>query len=342
MRIVLFEMEPWEHEVFQDLQDGNDVVGVAGPLTRHNVRTFEDTQVLSVFTFSDVSADVLRHMPDLRMISTRSTGYDHIDMDYCAQHDIVVSNVPAYGCDTVAEHVFALLLGLSHHIVDAANRTRMGDFAQAGLQGFDLHGKTFGVLGTGDIGRCVIRIAKGFGMGVIAYDVRPDANAARKLGFMYVELDELWARSDAISIHVPAIPATENMVSSAAFDKMKDGVVLINTARGSIVDTQALVRALAEKKVAAAGLDVLAEEPTIREEAELLRSVYAPTGDVGTLLASQVLLRLPNVIVTPHSGFNTREAVHRLLMTTLGNIDAFLGGHPVNVVNEPALAAGRT
>ncbi|MBE0477363.1 MAG: hydroxyacid dehydrogenase [Coriobacteriia bacterium] len=339
MRIVLFEVEPWEREVFEPLRDaGHDVAFVAEPLGARNAGQFEDAEVLSTFTFSTLDRGVLERLPRLRLIATRSTGYDHIALDYCDERGVLVSNVPAYGCETVAEHVFALLLAISHRIVEAVNRTRMGDFSQRGLQGFDLYGKTMGVIGTGDIGRCTVRIAKGFGMEVLAFDVRRDERAAEEMGFTYVGLDELYARSDVITLHVPAIKATENMISEDAFAKMKDGVVLINTARGSIVDTAALVRAIAEKKVAAAGLDVLAEEPTIREEAELLRSVYTREADVHTLLANQVLLHLPNVLVTPHSGFNTREAVERILSTTRNNIESFLAGRPLNVVNEPAVS----
>ena len=342
MRIALFEIEPWEREVFEPLRDGNEVRFIAEPLGLRNAGQYAETDVLSTFTFSSAARGVLEQMPELKMIATRSTGFDHIAVDYCNERGIAVCNVPAYGCETVGEHVFALLLALSHRIVEAVDRTRRGDFSLRGLQGFDLHGKTLGVLGTGGIGLCTIRIARGFAMNVLGYDVRRDEEKAAREGFTYVDLDELLARSDIITIHVPAIPATENLISREEFAKMKDGVVLINTARGSIVDTEALVQALAEKKVAAAGLDVLAEEPTIREEAELLRSVYSQDGNVRTLLANQVLLHLPNVIVTPHSGFNTREAVERILTTTRENIESFLAGRPINVVNEQALTvAGR-
>jgi D-lactate dehydrogenase len=169
-------------------------------------------------------------------------------------------------------------------------------------------------------------------MDVVAFDIEPDEEAAKQLDFRYASMDELLAGSDVVSLHVPANEKTRHLISRDAFEKMKDGAVLINTARGDVVDTRALVRALAEKKLSAAGLDVLPEEPVIREEAELLRSVYEQRHDLTTLLANHVLVHMRNVVVTPHSAFNTREAVQRILDTTVENIQAFAHGDPINVV----------
>lgn len=211
-------------------------------------------------------------------------------------------------------------------------RTRSGRFDSHGLQGFDLKGKLMGVVGTGDIGVETIGIARGFGMPVLAYDLVPDEDAARRLGFDYVPLDELLSRADVISLHVPESPQTHHMIDRPQFAQMRDGAVLINTARGGLVNTRALARALAEKKIAAAGLDVLPEEPVIREEAELLRSVYDQHHDLQNLLANEVLAHLRNVVITPHSAFNTREAVGRILETTVENLRACADGRPRNVV----------
>jgi D-lactate dehydrogenase len=197
-----------------------------------------------------------------------------------------------------------------------------------------------GVIGTGEIGQNVIKIARGFSMKVLAFDVAPDEEAAERLGYEYVSFDDLLARSDVISLHVPGNEKTQHLIDADAFAKMKDGAVLINTARGQIVHNQALVRALAEGKIAAAGLDVLPEEPVIREEAELLRSVYERKHDLDALLADSVLMRLRNVVVTPHSAFNTREAVDRILDTTAGNIRCFLRGEPQNTVGDTAPSSG--
>jgi D-lactate dehydrogenase len=171
-------------------------------------------------------------------------------------------------------------------------------------------------------------------MNVLAFDVNPDEELARSEEFRYTDMDDLLETSDVVTLHVPATPKTHHLISRKEFEKMKDGVVLINTARGTIVDVQALVRALADGKVAAAGLDVLPEEPTIREEAELLRSVFREGYDLETLLADHILLRLRNVIITPHSAFNTCEAVGRILATTTDNITAFAQGAPQNIVGQ--------
>ncbi|MHB1295076.1 MAG: hydroxyacid dehydrogenase [Anaerolineae bacterium] len=334
MRIAVFEVEEWEREAFRALTGAHDVQYVREPLSADNVDTYADTEVLSSFVYSELGADVLSKTPGLRMIAARATGFNNIDLGYCNAHGITVSNVPAYGDCTVAEHVFALLLAISHRVVEAADRTRRGDFSLQGLQGFDLRGKTLGVVGTGNIGLCVITIAKGLGMDVVAFDVRRNEAAAQKMDFRYVGMDELLANADVITLHVPSNPKTHHMLSDPQFEAMKQGVVLINTARGDIVDNRALVKALAQGKVRAAGLDVLAEEPAIREEAELLRSMYRDRHDLEAILADSILLRMRNVIITPHSAFNTREAVERLLATTVENIECYVAGEPQNVVNE--------
>jgi D-lactate dehydrogenase len=332
MKIVIFEVEAWERDVFAPLQAAHDVVFVREPLTARNAAQYADADIVSPFVYSNLSAEVLEHFSALKLVATRSTGFDHIDSDYCQNQHIVVCNVPTYGDNTVAEHVFGLLLAISHNLIEAVDRTRRGQFSQQGLCGFDLAGKTLGVVGTGSIGRNVIRIATGFSMNVVAYDIMQDDALATRLNFRYATLPDVLAQSDIVTLHVPSNTHTHNLISDAEFDQMKDGVVLINTARGGVVDVHALVRALGSGKVAAAGLDVLPEEPTIREEAELLRSIYRERHDVETLLADHILLRLRNVIITPHSAFNTREAVERILQTTSDNIGAFVRGEPHNIV----------
>lgn len=332
MRIAIFEVEPWEREAFKQLAERYDVRLFERPLRAEQADDFADVEVISSFIYSDLSAATLHRFPKLRMIATRSTGYDHVDQEYCAANDIVVSNVPTYGDNTVAEHVFALLLTISHNTFQAIDRTRKGDFSLQGLRGFDLAGKTIGVIGTGGIGQHVIRIARGFGMQVIAYDVKPREELAEELGFTYRPFEQLLADADVITLHVPGTPQTRHLLSHEEFAKMKDGAVLINTARGNIVDVQALMQAFATGKLRAAGLDVLPEEPAVREEAELLHSVFRKKHDLETLLANHVLLRLRNVYITPHSGFCTEEAVGRILEVTIENIAAFAAGQPQNVV----------
>ncbi|MFZ5905975.1 MAG: hydroxyacid dehydrogenase [Nitrospirota bacterium] len=332
MKIVVFEVEEWERSAFDRLKEEHEITFVDDLLTKDNVKQYADAEVVSPFIYSDLSSGVLKHLNRLKLIATRSTGFDHIDLEFCKKNTITVCNVPVYGDNTVAEHVFGLILAISHNLIAAVDRTRRGDFSQTGLRGFDLLGKTLGVIGTGSIGRCVIEIAKGFRMNVVAFDVKQDDKWANTLGFRYMSMDELLATSDIITLHVPSSEKTRNLISGEAFARMKDGVVLINTARGDIVDVKALVKAIAEGKVAAAGLDVLPEESVIREEAELLYSVYQKRNVLETLLANHILLHLRNVIITPHSAFNTREAVERILNTTAENIISFIGGNPVNAL----------
>lgn len=332
MKAVIFEVEPWEAQTFEALQKNHEIECVSEPLTAENAEQFSDAQIISTFIYSALDQSVLAQLPNLKLVATRSTGFDHVDTDFCESQGILVSNVPSYGENTVAEHTFGLLLNLSHKLTEATDRTRKGDFSQEGLQGFDLRGKTLGVVGTGTIGEYVIGIARGFQMNVIAFDVKPKPELAEQLGFRYAALEEVLAIADIVTLHVPANPKTHHLIAKAQFDCMKDGVVLINTSRGSVVDIDALIEALAQGKVAAAGLDVLPEEPVMREEAELLHSVYRKRHNLDTLLADHVLLRLRNVIITPHSAFNTREAVQRILDTTAENIARFVRGEPQNVV----------
>ncbi len=332
MKVAIYEAEPWEQATFESLQDEHELAFVEGPLRADTVSEHTDAEAVSTFIYSRLTAEVLRQFPNLKLITTRSTGYDHVDLDYCREHGITVCNVPTYGDHTVAEHVFGLLLTISHNLVDAIDRTRKGDFSMRGLRGFDLLGKKLGVIGTGAIGQQVIRIARGFEMDVLAYDVAPSDDLASDLGFSYATFDDVLSQSDIVTLHVPATPQTEHLISHDEFARMKHGAVLINTARGNVVDTKAMLEALAEGRISAAGLDVLSEEPAIREEAELLRSAFRQQHDMEALLADHLLLRQRNVFITPHSAFNTREAVLRILETTRDNIDAFVRGTPQNTV----------
>ncbi len=332
MKIGIFEIEPWERESFEELASEHELVFDERQLDIEIAKEHADLDVVSVFIYSSLEGDVLRQFERIRLIATRSTGVDHIDADYCREHEIAVARVPDYGAHTVAEHVFALLLAISHRLIEAVDRTRRGDFSQQGLVGFDLAGRTLGIVGTGDIGQHTAKIAKGFGMEVLAHDIEPREEVAEEIGFRYVALDELLANSDVLSLHVPGSEKTENLIGADAFEKMKPGSVLINTARGNIVDTRAMLRALADGTLRAAGLDVLAEEPIVREEAELLRSYFRKSHKMESILADHILLRMGNVIITPHTAFSTDEAVKRILQTTRENITAFIEGEPQNLV----------
>ena len=332
MKIVAFEVEDWERKSFAPLETGHEVLYTEQGANEEIPVGFRNADIISVFIYSNLNEETLSRFPDLKFIVTRSTGYDHIDLDYCRRHDIAVSNDPSYGPATVAEHVFALIHAISRHIPEAVERTRRGDFSMKGLRGFDLQGKTIGVIGTGDIGMNVIRIARGYDMNVVAFDIHPDDEVAARMGFRYLDMDLLLAVSDIISLHVPGIEKTRNMIDTPQFERMKKGVILINTARGMVVNAQALLKALHEGKVGGAGLDVLNSESVVREEAELLRSVFTRNGDCPNLLMDMLLADMPNVIVTPHIAFNTTEAVERLLKTGVENIVAFIGGRQQHVI----------
>ena len=332
MKIVAFEVEGWEKQQFEPLQANHEVLFTENTVNEDLPADFLDADIISVFIYSSLDAETLSKFRFLKLIVTRSTGYNHIDLDYCRQHNISVSNDPSYGPSTVAEHVFALIHAISRHIPEAVERTRRGDFSIKGLRGFDLRGKTLGVIGTGDIGINVIKIARGYDMEVVAFDVRPDHEKEKKMGFHYLDMDTLLGSSDIITLHVPGIEQTRNMIDAPQFDRMKKGVVIINTARGSIINAQALLKALHEGKVGGAGIDVLNSESSIREETELLRSVFSKKGDCPDLLMDMILADMPNVIVTPHIAFDTIEAVERLLKTGVDNILSFIEGHQQNVI----------
>lgn len=335
MKIAVFEAEQWEHDACLRLTPAHEVSCTHGIVNESAASGHAGAEVISPFVYSRLDARVLSRFAHLKLIATRSSGYDHIDLGYCQSRGITVCNVPGYGDSTVAEHVFALLLGLARKITDAAERARRGRFDQTGLRGFELKDKTIAVIGAGRIGMRVIEIARGFAMEVIAVDARPDETAARRLGFRYACLDAALAEADVVTLHVPAAPETQRLVSEREFALMKPGAVLINTARGSVIDVEALVRAVAAGRLAGAGLDVLPQEPQLRDEAEIFRADSESSIDLKALVANHVLLRFPNVLVTPHNAYNTTEAIARIIDTTLANIEAFAQGTPQNVVVAP-------
>jgi D-lactate dehydrogenase len=333
MRIAAFETEAWEVEALGALGLDHLLTCTTDPLTLANAAEHAGAEIVTVFLRSKLSAEVIDKLPALRLIATRSTGFDHIDLDHCRLRGVLVCNVPDYGDQTVAEHAFALLLAVSRRIVDAAERTRRGDFSTGGLRGFDLAGRTLGVVGAGRIGRRVIAIARGFGMRVLASDPAPDVAAARAEGFEYVPLDRLLASADVLTVHVPGGAASRDLIGEREFALVKPGAILINTARGGVVNAAALVRALSSGRLGGAGLDVLSEEALVRDEAEIFREEMDLSSEqMRNLLASEAVLRMPNVVVTPHVAYNTEEAVRRILKTTIDNIAAFAADAPRNLV----------
>ena len=292
-----------------------------------------DFEMISVFVDSELTAEVLEKFPNLKLIATQSTGFDHIDLEYCRSKNITVSSVPSYGENTVAEYAFALILCLSRKIYEGYDRLReIGSFSFEGLRGFDLKGKTIGVIGTGHIGRHVIKIAKGFEMNILAYDPMPTPRFAEETGFTYLSFEEVLAKSDVVTFHVPLTEQTRHMVNERTLNLMKKGAYIINTSRGGIVDTQALVKALKEGRLGGAGVDVMEEEDVLKDEMTFLMKGREEEHNLKTILADHILIDTPNVIVTPHNAFNTDEALQRILDTTMANISGFIRGAPLNVV----------
>lgn len=333
MKLVYFEAHG--QEVKELPQALPEVVVVASDKPLHEAaEEAADADIVSVFVGSEVTADQLAKMPALKFIATRSAGYDHIDMAACQQRGIAVSNVPTYGDNTVAEHAFALILALSRKIFQSYERTEKMDFDREGLEGFDLKGKVLGVVGCGAIGKYVAKIGRGFDMNVLIYDVKIDEGFVKSIGAKVAEsLDSLLAQSDVITLHVPYIPdKTHHLINKENVQQIKPGAILVNTARGGIVDTEALLWALQKKILSGAGLDVLEEENDTYEDVALLSEGISQEYDIATLLRNHILAARKDVIITPHNAFNSREAKHNILMTTIQNIKEYLKGTPVNVV----------
>ncbi len=330
VKIGFFGTKPWEKEYIEariDKMPGSELWFTDGFLSEDHLSTETDFEIVSVFVDSSITEKVLEKMPKIKMIATRSTGYDHVDLASCRKRDIQVSYVPSYGENTVAEFAFALILSLSRKIYESYDQIReTGNWNFEGLQGFDLKGKTIGVVGTGRIGRHTIKMAKGFDMKVIAYDSFPNREMAEELGFEYKKLDDLLEQSDVVTIHVPYVPETHHLINAESLAKMKKTAIFVNTSRGAVVDTEALVKALKDKKIGGAGIDVFEEEGIAKNEMDFLVDGKVEGHNLKTIVANHLLVDMPNVIVTPHNAFNTKEAIERILDTTIENIYQFLSG----------------
>jgi D-lactate dehydrogenase len=315
----------------QNLQNVIEVQAVADTLADTKIEHLKEIEVLIPFIHTKVGPAELEAMPKLRFIATRSTGYDHIDLAAAKERGIIVANVPGYGETAVAEFTFALMLTLSRKVHQAYARTQRGDYTLEGLRGFDLYHKTLGVVGAGAIGLHVIRIATGFGMNVLAYDVMQNRLLSEVLGFRYVPLNELLSQSDIVTLHAPAIAPTYHMLNKETFAHLKRGAYLINTARGSLIDTTALAWALDTGILAGAALDATEGEEFLQHEEELLSEANAEE-KLKLLVRNQVLQRRSNVIITPHIAFDSEEALRRIQDTTIENVKAFLAQAPANIV----------
>jgi len=322
MKIAFFEVQPWEKELIE--KTAKDLkADVFKEEIEDAISRAKEYDIISCFIYSDLSEKNLRKLPKLKLIATRSTGIDHIDQNYCQKKNIIIANVPHYGQNTVAEQAFALILALSRRITEGVDRVRQGAFSPVGLTGIDLKDKVLGVVGVGNIGKYVIKIANGFGMKVIGVARTPDPKLAKELKFEYINLEECLRRADIVTLHVPLVKGTFHLINRQNIKKMKKGSFLINTSRGPIVETEAILWALDQGILAGAGLDVIEEEEAI-DEPERLFDPYLSRDDLKELVAAHLLRERKNVVITPHNAFNTKEAIARIIASTVKNITNFL------------------
>ncbi len=299
-------------------------------IAESEINKYQDAEIISLFVHSEtLNNNRLDLFPNLKMIATRSTGFNHIDLEYCKKRGIVVCNVPRYGETTVAEFAFGLLLALCRKIIQGRNAMAHNHIEIEKYMGIDLFGKTIGVIGTGSIGRHMIKIAQGFGMKILAYD--PYQNPELK-EFYVSDINEIYQNADIISLHVPSTPQNYHLINQEAFDKMKKGVIIINTARGDLIDTQALYSALQNGIVGGAGLDVLENEDFLLHDEVITTN---RVNDSDFLLDSAMnlkILQFRNVIATPHIAFNSIDAINRINQTTFDNIKSYMDGVIINNV----------
>jgi D-lactate dehydrogenase len=321
MKVAVFSTKPYDREFFTaaNEQTGHELVFFEPRLTPQTYRLADGFGAICVFVNDQLDATVLlpTSLQGVELIALRCAGFNHVDLAAAEQLGMTVTRVPAYSPHGVAEHSVALMLALNRKIPKAYNRIREGNFALDGLLGFDFYQKTVGVVGTGKIGAVVARIMAGFGCRVLAYDVihNPEAVAA---GAEYVSTEELFAKSDIITLHCPLVPETYHLINEESLARMKRGVMLINTSRGALIDTRSVIRALKSGKIGYLGLDVYEEEADLFFQDLSTRVIQ---DDVFSRM-----LTFPNVIITGHQAFFTRSALEAIAQETLANITAFERG----------------
>lgn len=333
--IAFFDTKSYDREFFNALytdEYGYDLRYFENRLNIETASLADGCRIVCAFVNDTLSADVINNLKGLNveLIALRCAGYNNVDLK-AAYRTIHVVRVPEYSPHAVAEHAVALILSLNRKTHKAYYRTRDGNFSIGGLMGFDMAGRTAGIIGTGKIGKIAAKILRGFDMKVLAYDPYPDREFAETASVEYVDLEKLYILSDVISLHCPLTHDTYHIIDKDSLDKMKNGVMIVNTGRGRLIDTKALIDALKRGKVGAAGLDVYEEE-----------SEYFFEDFSTQVLADDVLARLltfSNVLITSHQGFFTREALQNIALTTLGNIKDFLDNKPLQ--NEVCYRCGK-
>jgi D-lactate dehydrogenase len=324
MRVAVYSAKPYDVQFLTaaNADGAHELVFLEPRLSVATAPLAAQADAVCAFVNDDLSEAVLEELArlEVRHIALRSAGFNHVDLRAAARLGISVTRVPGYSPYAVAEHAVALLMALVRKTHRAYNRVREGNFSLVGLTGFDLHGKTVGVVGTGQIGTVFARIMTGFGCRVVAYDPFP-SEACRELGVEYLSLEQLLAESHIVSLHLPVTPQTSHLIDADRIALMRDGVTLINTSRGALVDTLAVIEALKSGKIGLLGLDVYEEEADLFFE-DLSNRVLSD--DVFTRL-----LTFPNVIITGHQAFFTAEALENIAMTTIGNLTAAERGEPL-------------
>ena len=326
-RIIFFDIKDYDREFFEKYGKNYnyEMSFFKSRLSLENVHLTKGYDVVCAFTNDDIGKETIDAMAEngVRLLAMRCAGFNNVSLKDIHNRFKVV-RVPAYSPHAIAEYTVGLILAVNRKINKAYVRTREGNFSINGLMGVDLYGKTAGIIGTGKIGQILIKILKGFEMKVIAYDLFPNQKVAEELGFEYVSLDELYANSDIISLNCPLTKDTQYMINRRSMLKMKDGVILVNTGRGQLIDSADLVEALKDKKVGAVALDVYEEEEDYFFED---KSTQVIEDDIlGRLLSFY------NVLITSHQAYFTKEAVEAITVTTLNNIKDFVEGKPL--VNE--------
>ena len=311
MNIAFFEVMKEEEEFLRNKLNGFSVSYFNETLSLINAKKFRDLESVSVFIYSKIDKEVLDKMPRLKFISTRSTGFDHIDIEECKKRGIRVCNVPHYGENTVAEFTFALILSLTRKMNIAFGKVGKMDFSIEGLKGMDLKNKTLGVIGTGRIGANVIKIAKSFDMKIIAYDIYQNSELEKNMGFEYVKLPNLLKKSDIITLHTSYSKESRHMLDKKAFSIMKNGVFIINTTRGGLIDSKSMIEYVNNGKIGGVALDVFEDEYKLKNSEGV--------GKVKKTLFSD------KIILTPHIAFYTKEAVERINEKTISNMVSFAG-----------------
>jgi D-lactate dehydrogenase len=334
MRVAVFSSKPYDRR-FLSAANGagrHELVFLDVPLEHATVPVAAGAQAVCAFVNDQLDAAVLRalHAQGVRVIALRCAGFNNVDLAVAAELGIAVGRVPEYSPHAVAEHTLALVLTLNRKIHRAYARVREGNFALDGLLGFDLHGRTVGVIGTGKIGRCFLQAMGGLGCTLLAHDPRPHPDC-EAIGARYVPLQELLAQSDIVSLHCPLTPATHHLIDAAALAGMKPGAMLVNTSRGAVIDTRAVLAALKKGTLGSLGLDVY------EEEADLFFRDLSDRAIDDDVFAR--LLTFPNVVITGHQAFFTEDALTAIASITLENLDAFEAtGRPAYPVTVQQIA----